>query len=270
MNRGRAALRLLVLITCSASVAHAGSFTPISPTVTGTAYVNAANNLFGGSAAQEPQLACYVTPTQLPTLIQKGKLLYCHGCAPTNPCTAGAYDLLALGVCNDGSDVCDTVANPAVGQWQCLQGFRAGPLNALDKALTAFIDMPEDGSAGTIAPFSFPWGLSSSPSRSWHVTYDATLLVLLGTGGGPPDECDFQLLVNGAAWQTAAVWVPSGSTSILTQVRLHYEADVPDSALQIRFQLAGLATTGDHCRVQSAAGLLPGPGSRMQFSAVPN
>lgn len=189
-------LILAVLLGWGTSTASAGDFVPISSGQTGPAFTKAINERLHGQSPIDPKLVCYKY-IHLPENATAGKIIRCHGCARTTPCSAGTEHLLAIGT-PDG--------------WSCNSGSQFDRLGGTDP--TSYQIPIGDLTTIKTSALSFP------DRRTVRV--DAALTVQAS------DTCTIGLYLNGSGTpaRTAAVAPPQGS-QITTQVVLTYETAAP-------------------------------------------
>jgi hypothetical protein len=257
---------IYALLLIGATAARAGDFAPLNIHESGTQLVTDLNAKLGGQSAILPQPQCVPQP-YLADTIQNHTVVVCHKCAPTNPCSLGTQDLLALGVCPDGQATCDTttIVNGQVGQWNCNLG-PPSQLHHVWRGLSYAVSAPQTinpGSSPTVVSgLSVAWSLGPSPTHYFHVRYEGAITLLANT------QCDVALRNASVPVQAAEV-APAGTggEGVVQTVPLLYDDVLPDGG-GVRLDVAVLAAAGGTCTVLATGplGLL----TRMVFSAVPD
>lgn len=213
-------LSLVMLVGLVRDAGGGQDFVPVSPSQSGVAYTTSINDRLHGGSPIDPRLVCYHY-AHLPADVIPGKLIRCHGCARTTPCTAGTEQLLAIGT---------------PGGWSCNSGHQPDRLGVADPITNDVVV----GALTTVkaAALSYP--------DTRVVRIDATATVQAG------DACSLGLYLNGSGTpsRTAQVSPPPGGT-ITTQVVLTYESAAPVSG---GISAVLKASTAGACTILRATG----------------
>jgi len=224
-----------------AAIARGAEFSPVPANVNGAHYTDNLNAMFGGTTAQQPQLSC--TPlVYLPRPPAfDHQLTVCHNCAPTNPCTAGTRDIVAVAT---GSD------------WDCnTSGSAVQSINAQSQA---FVDVAI-GSALTDV-LAAPLALApDSPTGTWLVRYEVTALLAIGAG----KTCDVILTVDGTPVAAATAGLASAETVPVTVTYVDRRTAGVDTFTTAKLQVQGSASSACTVKWQSVTAAAPATWVRM-------
>jgi hypothetical protein len=236
------------------TTAQAGEFSPLSPDPSGRDYTKNLNRLLGGEGAILPQIDCRSQP-YLPTTIVNHRVHVCHLCAPTNPCTLGTRDLLALGVCTAG----DTCTAGSSGHWDCNLGVT---LDGQSSSFPLSDPVVVATSPTTVLTANLDYGIS--PTGHWRVRYVLTATVSTST------TCDLALYRDGLSFPSLVTEVAAASSTTMP-VQLVYETLKAGtlSTASTSVTLVAQASDGSSCTVLSSASLLSGPATVLTITAVP-